>query len=56
MRVFEPGFYEHTCPECGKVTMFCVPRDEMKPSSPWKCVPKDVWKYYKPLRWVQQDV
>jgi hypothetical protein len=24
MRVFEPGTYEHTCPKCGKVTIFVV--------------------------------
>lgn len=25
-RVFEPGVYEHTCPGCGKVTTFTVPK------------------------------
>lgn len=24
--VFEPGIYEHTCPACGKVTVFRVDR------------------------------
>jgi hypothetical protein len=24
--VFEPGIYEHTCPNCGKVTRFTVPQ------------------------------
>lgn len=23
--VFEPGTYEHTCPQCGKKTIFTVP-------------------------------
>jgi hypothetical protein len=23
--VFEPGTYEHTCPSCGKITIFTVP-------------------------------
>ena len=26
MMVFEPGTYAHTCPGCGKVTRFSVPR------------------------------
>jgi hypothetical protein len=25
MMVFEPGMYEHTCPECGNITRFSVP-------------------------------
>ena len=25
MRVYEPGTYEHTCPACGKITIFVVP-------------------------------
>lgn len=24
MRVFDPGVYEHTCPACGKKTVFTV--------------------------------
>lgn len=24
-RVFDPGTYEHTCPSCGKKTVFTVP-------------------------------
>ena len=26
MRVFPPGTYKHTCPACGRVTFFTVPR------------------------------
>lgn len=26
MRVFKPGSYEHTCPRCGKTTIFIIPR------------------------------
>ncbi len=29
MRVFEPDVYEHTCPGCGKKTVFSVPRIEL---------------------------
>lgn len=26
MIVFQPGTYKHTCPACGKVTIFTIPK------------------------------
>jgi hypothetical protein len=29
MMVWQPGTYKHTCPTCGKITVFTVPSNEM---------------------------
>jgi len=38
MMVFTPGTYEHTCPSCGKKTIFTVPQItcEVNPEIPRK--------------------